>query len=58
VSHFWREWQLSLVRSHKGHKAYIWNNTGDKAYLRNPSGAQQDYCAWTDPRTIHSTKTC
>jgi hypothetical protein len=25
---------------------YIWNNTGDKAYLRNSAGTQLDYCAW------------
>lgn len=25
---------------------YIWNNTGDTAYLRKPSGAQVDYCTW------------
>ncbi|WBB55490.1 lamin tail domain-containing protein [Verrucosispora sp. WMMD573] len=26
---------------------YIWNNTGDTAYLRNASGKQIDKCAWT-----------
>jgi len=26
---------------------HIWNNPGDKAYLRNASGTQLDYCAWT-----------
>lgn len=26
---------------------YVWNNTGDKAYLRNASGTGIDYCAWT-----------
>ena len=25
---------------------YIWNNTGDRAYLRNAAGTQMDYCAW------------
>lgn len=25
---------------------YIWNNTGDRAYLRNSAGTQMDYCAW------------
>ncbi len=39
-----------------GHKAYIWNNTGDKAYLRNASGVQQDYCAWSG--SSHSSKNC
>lgn len=26
---------------------YIWNNTGDTAYLRNASGTLVDTCAWT-----------
>jgi hypothetical protein len=26
---------------------HIWNNTGDKAYLRNASGTQVDTCTWT-----------
>ncbi|BCJ59774.1 lamin tail domain-containing protein [Micromonospora endophytica] len=26
---------------------YIWNNTGDTAYLRNASGKQIDKCAWS-----------
>jgi hypothetical protein len=25
---------------------YIWNNTGDTAYLRTPTGALVDSCAW------------
>ena len=25
---------------------YIWNNTGDTAYLRNPSGKLIDSCSW------------
>jgi hypothetical protein len=25
---------------------YIWNNPGDRAWLRNGSGTQMDYCAW------------
>jgi hypothetical protein len=25
---------------------YIWNNTGDTAYLRNPGGTQIDVCSW------------
>ncbi|MGC5050416.1 lamin tail domain-containing protein [Micromonospora sp. DT48] len=25
---------------------YIWNNTGDTAYLRNASGKQIDKCSW------------
>jgi hypothetical protein len=26
---------------------YIWNNTGDTAYLRNASGKALDNCSWT-----------
>ena len=26
--------------------AYIWNNTGDAAYLRNPAGTLIDSCSW------------
>jgi hypothetical protein len=26
--------------------SYIWNNTGDTAYLRNSSGTTVDTCAW------------
>jgi hypothetical protein len=25
---------------------YVWNNTGDTAYLRKPSGSAVDSCAW------------
>ena len=27
--------------------AYIWNNTGDTAYLRNASGTTVDTCTWS-----------
>src|SRR3954453_98089 len=30
---------------------HVWNNTGDKAYLRNAAGAAADYCAWTSNGT-------
>jgi hypothetical protein len=26
---------------------YVWNNTGDTAYLRTPSGSLADTCAWS-----------
>ena len=26
---------------------HVWNNSGDKAYLRTAAGANMDYCAWT-----------
>ncbi|MGC4804198.1 lamin tail domain-containing protein [Micromonospora sp. DT233] len=29
-----------------GSGAYIWNNDGDTAYLRNSAGTQIDTCSW------------
>jgi predicted extracellular nuclease len=29
---------------------YIWNNTGDTAYLRSPAGTLLDTCRWTTTR--------
>jgi hypothetical protein len=29
-----------------GSRAYIWNNTGDTAYLRTSSGSAADSCSW------------
>ncbi len=29
-----------------GRGAYVWNNDGDTAYLRNASGTAVDYCSW------------
>lgn len=29
-----------------GRAAYVWNNTGDTAYLRNASGTLIDSCSW------------
>lgn len=29
-----------------GRKAYVWNNTGDTAYLYTPSGKKDDTCKW------------
>lgn len=36
-----------------GSRAYIWNNTGDTAYLRTPSGTAADSCAWGYSRDRH-----
>ena len=30
-----------------GQSNYIWNNTGDTAYLKNSSGTTQDYCRYS-----------
>jgi hypothetical protein len=35
---------------------HVWNNTGDKAYLRNAAGTAMDYCAW--PSNGTGSKTC
>lgn len=29
-----------------GRSAYVWNNTGDTAYLRYPNGTAADSCSW------------
>lgn len=29
-----------------GRRAYVWNNTGDAAYLRTSSGSLADSCSW------------
>lgn len=29
-----------------GSRAYIWNNTGDTAYLKNSAGTLKDSCSW------------
>lgn len=29
-----------------GRASYVWNNTGDEAYLKNTSGTTKDTCSW------------
>jgi hypothetical protein len=36
----------SATQRYWGMGWHVWNNTGDKAYLRNASGVTMDYCAW------------
>jgi Lamin Tail Domain len=36
-------------------KAYIWNNSGDSAYLRNSAGTAKDSCTW---KTVASYVAC
>jgi hypothetical protein len=36
----------ALVRDW-GSAAYIWNNPGDKAWIKSAGGTQADYCVWT-----------
>jgi Lamin Tail Domain len=34
---------------------YVWNNTGDTAYLRTSSGSLADSCSWSRPVTTSTT---
>lgn len=36
----------SPTHRYRGSGAYIWNNTGDTAYLCNSSGTLIDSCPW------------
>jgi hypothetical protein len=37
---------------------YVWNNTGDRATLRNASGLFRDRCTYSDPSESFSAVTC
>ena len=36
----------SSSKRYWGRTSYIWNNTGDEAYLKNSSGTTRDTCSW------------
>jgi hypothetical protein len=36
----------SSSKRYWGKTAYIWNNTGDEAYLKNAGGTTKDTCSW------------
>jgi Lamin Tail Domain len=36
----------NVANRYQGRAWYVWNNTGDTAYLRNAAGAQIDTCSW------------
>lgn len=36
-----------------GRRWYVWNNTGDTAYLRRPSGSLADSCSWSKKGSGH-----
>lgn len=36
----------SAAHRYWGRAAYVWNNTGDAAYLRYPNGSAADSCSW------------
>lgn len=37
----------SSTRRYWGRSWHVWNNTGDKAYLRNSAGTLMDSCSWS-----------
>jgi hypothetical protein len=41
-----------------GREAYVWNNNGDKATLRDNHGNEIDHCAYSDPSESNSHKIC
>ncbi|MCN9242752.1 lamin tail domain-containing protein [Streptomyces sp. RY43-2] len=38
---------------YQGRKAYVWNNTSDKATLTKANGSKVDTCSWTKPGSGH-----
>jgi hypothetical protein len=42
----------------QGRGWYVWNNTGDRATLRNASGLFRDRCTYSDPSESFSAVTC
>ena len=45
----------SSTHRYYGYTRYVWNNSGDTAYLKNASGTTIDTCSWT---SAGSTKSC
>lgn len=45
----------SSTHRYYNYKRYVWNNSGDQAYLKNASGTTVDTCSWT---SAGSTKDC
>lgn len=41
-----------------GRSWYVWNNTGDRATLKNANGIVKSRCAYSDPSQIHAYKIC
>jgi hypothetical protein len=41
-----------------GRRAYIWNNNGDRATLKNASGIVKYQCSYSDPREVRAFKIC
>jgi Lamin Tail Domain len=38
--------------------AYVWNNNGDRATLKNANGTVKSRCSYSDPREIRAFKIC
>ncbi len=41
-----------------GSRAYIWNNDGDTATLKNAQGVRKSRCSYSDPSESHAFKIC
>ncbi len=41
-----------------GRRAYVWNNTGDRATIRNAAGLFRDRCTYSDPDELSDSVTC
>ena len=56
------------IRTGRGHNtqanryqrrgAYVWNNDGDRATLKNASGVVQSRCSYSDPNEVNDVKVC
>jgi hypothetical protein len=38
--------------------AYVWNNDGDRATLRNANGVFKSRCSYSDPNEVNDVKVC
>jgi Lamin Tail Domain len=41
-----------------GRRAYVWNNDGDTAVLKSPSGSLKSRCTYSDPSERHASVIC
>jgi hypothetical protein len=48
----------SQTNRYWGHHWYIWNNTGDRATLKNASGTVMARCGYDDPNEVRAYKIC
>jgi hypothetical protein len=56
------------IRTGRGHntqsnryqrrRAYVWNNDGDRATLKNANGVVKSRCSYSDPGEVNDVKVC